>query len=152
MGCPHSRGGRTSFTYSVPINRLEDVFGESQTYRDPAVKDKLTHTMNEDPSVLTLQDAYLRQFKKYANEDFLGTRQALPDGNFGPYKFRTYQEVQDIATKLGSGIINLGLTTTVSDFRDIPVDFLIIWSRNREELMITDADVVPTSSWLRRTT
>ena len=76
--------------------------------------------------------------KKFANEDFLGTREPLPDGKFGPYKFKTFREVQEIGTKLGSGIVNLGLTSTVNDFQNIPVDFLIIWSKNREEWFTTD--------------
>ena len=64
MGCPHSRGDGANFTYSVPINRLEETVGESQTYRDPAAKNGLTHTINGEPDVATLQDVYLRSFKK----------------------------------------------------------------------------------------
>jgi len=136
MGCSHSRQ-RTNFVYSVPINPIETAVGESQIYRNADSKDHLYSTMIEEPNIKTVQGVYRRAFDKFANNDFLGTREKLSDGKFGPYRFKTYAQVQEIATQLGSGFVNLGLTTTTSD-QDFNIDFLIIWAKNREEWLMSD--------------
>ncbi|XP_072974428.1 probable CoA ligase CCL6 [Typha angustifolia] len=48
--------------------------------------------------------------KRYPQEKMLGHRQVI-DGKAGPYVWRTYEEVYDIATKIGSAIRKHGVKT-----------------------------------------
>jgi len=136
MGCSHSRQ-RTNFVYSVPINPIETAVGESQIYRNADSKDHLYSTMIDEPNIKTVQGVYRRAFDKFADSDFLGTREKLPDGKFGSYKFKTYAQVQEVATQLGSGFVNLGLTNTNTE-QNFNINFLIIWAKNREEWLMSD--------------
>jgi long-chain acyl-CoA synthetase len=138
MGCSHSRQRNAAFVYSVPVTPIESANGESQVYRNADSKDQLYSTMIDEPNIKTVQHVYLRSFEKFGDNNYLGTREKLPDGKFGSYQFKTYAQVQDIATRLGSGFVNLGLTTTSSDYQDLNIDFLIIWAKNREKWLISD--------------
>lgn len=76
--------------------------------------------------------------KSHADKAFLGTRELLEDGSRGEYKFKTYTEILDITSRLGSGVINLDLAPLVSDYKDISIRPLCIYSKNREEWIDLD--------------
>jgi len=136
MGCSQSNT-HGNFQYSIPVTSLESAVGESQVYRHPLAVKELAHTIKADPSVLSVHDAYVRSFKKFPNNNYMGTRETLPDGKFGPYKWKTYAQVQDISTKLGSGMINLQFAAPGSAGQP-EGSFVVIWSKNRAEWIETD--------------
>jgi len=140
MGCSQSKFDQ-DFAYAVPINSLESCKGESQTYRNPDYKDGLAPSILGETDVRTVHDAYIRSFKKYSNVNFLGTREVLPDNKFGRYNFKTYGQSEDIAAKIGSGLLNLGLVNPLEpiDGKSQPEgSFVIIWCKNREEWVLCD--------------
>lgn len=138
MGCAHSRSSGAKLVFSVPITPIEDAVGESQVYRAPETKNGLNVTVLEDPTIRTVQDVYIKSFEKHPNSNFLSTREPSADKKLGPYVAKTYAQVQDIATRLGSGIVNLDLASHQKDDKGREVEFLLIWSKNREEWLMAD--------------
>lgn len=140
MGCSQSKFDHEP-VYSVPINSLESCKGESQTYRNPDYKDRLTDSINGETDLVTVHDGYIRSFRKWGNINFLGTRETKADGTFGPYKFKTYSQIEDIAARLGTGMVNLGLGKPQEYQSGKPQpegSFVMIWCRNREEWIVSD--------------
>jgi len=46
-----------------------------------------------EEGVNTMQDVYLRNSKKFGDNNFIGTREKLEDGNLGKYVFKTHSEI-----------------------------------------------------------
>lgn len=138
MGSSNSRNADPHFKYAVPVNAPEDAVNESQIFRIPYAKDGLTHTIKGELEVETVHDVYVRAFSKFANVDYLGTRETLADGKFGGYKFKTFAQVEQIVKQLGSGILNLGLAESIKNSEEPEGSFVIIWCKNREEWIETD--------------
>jgi len=140
MGCSQSKFDH-DLAYAVPINSLDSCIGESQTYRNPDFRDTLSYTVKGEPDVRTVHDSYIRSFRKYKNSNFLGTRESLPNGKFGHYKFKTYAQVEELSGNLGSGILNLELVKPVEQTGGVPNpdgSFVVIWCKNREEWLESD--------------
>jgi Long-chain acyl-CoA synthetases (AMP-forming) len=133
MGCSHSE-----LVYSVPINSLDSCKGESQTYRSLAARHGLTSGFKSHPELQTFQDIFLNSVKSRPDKQFLGTRETLPDGTRGPYKFKTYQEVLELCTKVGSGIVNLELAPTIDTINQVNLRLVAVYSKNREEWVELD--------------
>ena len=139
MGCSHSRENQ-AVKYSVPVS--EPGTSESAIYRNPSVVNGLKQYIDAEPEIRTLHDAYITAFKKYPCNNFIGTREKNSDGTLGPYKYKTFSDIENRASNLGSGILNLGLNYTVKDESNTNSDFIIIWSKNREEWITTDCACV----------
>lgn len=133
MGCQAS-----SLVYSVPINTEFSVKGESQTYRSPGSRVELLSVIPEAPDVKTCQDVFLHAVNKYGSKPFVGTREVLPGGALGRFKYKSYNQLRDITKLIGSGIINLDLAPTVNEFQDLKLNFIAIYSKNREEFLTLD--------------
>jgi long-chain acyl-CoA synthetase len=138
MGGSNSRNADANFKYSVPVNSAEEAVNESQIYRIPYAKDGLTHTIKGELDVTTVHDVYVRAFSKFANVNYLGTRETLPDGKLGGFRFKTFAEVEQITKRLGTGLLNLGLAESIKNSQDPEGSFIIIWCKNREEWIETD--------------
>jgi len=80
----------------------------------------------------------LNAVKTHQDKDFLGTREILPDGSRGKYTFKTYKEVLELCTRLGSGIVNLDLAPILNEYKDINIRPICIYSKNREEWIDLD--------------
>lgn len=135
MGCPHSRQFHKH--YSVKVNSDEKVEGESHIYRAPAYKDGLVTAFRDDPNVRTVKDLYMRAFDKFADQPFLGMRTKEAKDKMGPYEFKTYKEVKEIAQQIGSAIVNLHLAPPVKE-GDMENRFIGIYAKNSEQWIELD--------------
>lgn len=65
---------------------------------------------------------------------FIGSR-----SHDGYYTFRTYEESFEVVSSLGEAILKLGLPAkTIDEFHDLEMDCVGIFSKNREEWILTD--------------
>ena len=78
--------------------------GHSAIYRSPKAVNGLQDSPH--PGRKTIQDAFLYAFDTWPNNPCLGTRRADPEGP-GPYQWKTYAEVKELATAFGSGLVDL---------------------------------------------
>ena len=134
MGCTP-----TKIQYSVPLNKSKESQAETCIYRNPQSKLFLTSNFSNHPDFKTFQHIILHSFQVYANKPCIGVRMKLPDGKLGPYKFKTYDQVFYICQMLGSGILNLNLTSWVHDeSKNIRFRFIGIISKNTEQYLELD--------------
>jgi long-chain acyl-CoA synthetase len=133
MGCTHSE-----LVYSVPINSPESIKGESQTYRSPAARHALTIGFKSLPQIQTFQDIFLQSCDKKSDKPFLGTRENLENNQKGHYHFKTYGEVLELSTKIGSGIINLDLAPVTDTVNNSNLRLVGVYAKNREEWVELD--------------
>ena len=119
---------KSQFFYSKKIS--PDSETETGVFRNPCNCDsqELTHSVN--PYILTLQDAFLETTKNQNGKAFLGTR-----NEDGLYAFKSYQEVFEIAQRLGSSLLNQGFVPEISEFENYKLRFVGIFSKNREEYL-----------------
>jgi len=124
--------------------------GYSSIYRNAHAVDGLKTVPH--PSLTTLFDLFEYAVANFANGDCLGTREKLPDGTVGKYKFQTYATVKQRRDNFGAGIY---FALTNNQFRnethaDISYDplmekssfILSIFSANRAEWAICDCACV----------
>lgn len=117
--------------FTVEVAGVEPKKGETLPRRHPLAKDGLVTTLDE--SIDTIFDILKYSANKYGNAKALGTRKLIKvhtenkkvkkmvDGkeemvekkwNFselGPYEYISFNEFQDLALNLGSGLKKLGL-------------------------------------------
>lgn len=101
-------------------------------------KDGLTHSIINEPELRTVQDAYTRAFRKFPEGNCFATRKRLDDGKLGAFEYKTFREVEEIATKLGSGLINLNIVPEHEKKEVGETEMVVIWAKNREEWLTTD--------------
>ena len=133
MGNNHS-----PMVYSTPLTNYDPEKHETPIYRRAGHEHHLIDRIPDTPGVSTLQSLYQRTFKEYAKRNAVGTRPKDKDGKLGEYQFKTYEEVEGLAMKLGKGIEKLELAPKINEYNDYTVRFIGICSKNREEYVITD--------------
>eukprot|EP01017_Pseudomicrothorax_dubius_P029894 TRINITY_DN3671_c0_g3_i1.p1 TRINITY_DN3671_c0_g3~~TRINITY_DN3671_c0_g3_i1.p1 ORF type:complete len:675 (-),score=177.18 TRINITY_DN3671_c0_g3_i1:69-2093(-) len=123
--------------YSVPIGNTQ-TRGETPVHRNPNSKEgQLPWT--PDPAIQSLKDNFIRAKDTYGSKPFLMWRQP-PTGNqtLGSYTSMSYLEAFDVATNLGRGIVGLGLTQVLKEYKDYALQFVGIYSKNRREWILID--------------
>lgn len=88
-----------------------------------------------EEGVNTMQDVYLRNSKKFGDNNFIGTREALEDGNLGKYVFKTHSEIFATACNLGSGLRGMNL---IQKDQETGCELLSIFGPNSEPWYVTD--------------
>ena len=127
-----------NITYSIPVTEKQLNKGESQIYRHPASKNFLPISFSQYPYLKTLQDVFVRSFDLFKNNDCIGSRRKLPNGNLGHYKFKTYEEVERLCQKLGSAIIDMNLCPITTIENEGEFKFIGVYSKNCEQYFILD--------------
>ena len=126
---------KSQFFYTVPVT--EALPGETAIYRRKGFEDKLYDTL-EDGSK-TIQDIIIKNFNEVPDLEVLGRRVVQEDGSLdNKITWETHADLKKLATALGSGILNLGLTEEKAQFRDYKLRFIGIHSINSREWFITD--------------
>ena len=110
---------------------------ETRVLRHPSVGDKPLPYIYEE-GIDTLWKVFENSVKKYPNNRMLGTRKKINDKEFGDYEFKTYKEIHSEVIDFATGVSLLGLCPEVKSNANIQFKFMGIYSRNREEWMITD--------------
>lgn len=125
------------FVYAVPISSPPAKSGETAIYRNPKVAEQLSE--GYDDSLRTLQDLFLVSAKNHPQSNFIGHREVSSDGTMASeFTFDTYDEVKELATALGSGMVNLNLTEEKAQFQNFKLKFISIFGKNTREWLITD--------------
>ena len=119
---------KIQYTREVPNSAVP---GSSPIYRHLNSKDDLSASLPWAPK--TLQDNFVTATEKYWTCMCLGTRQSH-EGKLGEYLWKTYYEIRHYSRKVGFGLHHLGLTETDEEGHS----FIGIYSKNREEWMVTD--------------
>ena len=76
--------------------------------------------------------------EKRKDKPFLGTREILEDKSRGCYRFRTYGQVLELTTKVGSGIVNLDLAPVTDSVNNSNLRLVGVYAKNREEWVELD--------------
>lgn len=116
------------YTRAVPNSAVP---GSSAIYRSPKAKEFLSTPLVSGAQ--TLHENFTSSAEKYGTCMFLGTRQNHK-GKLGEYVWKVYYEIQHFSRQIGFGLHHLGLTETDNEGHS----FLGIYSKNREEWMISD--------------
>ena len=126
----------TPFKYGVFMG--EKKKGETQIIRNPicANNDPLPSTLEE--GLDTLYKIFERTVKKYPNKSGLGNRERISKDKYGEYKYKTYKEIETEVIEYATGIALLNLCPEVKCKSGDTFKFLGIYSKNREEWMISD--------------
>ena len=126
---------QTDYQYGEFIGRAKP--NETRVLRHPSVGDKPLHYIYEE-GIDTLWKVFENSVKKYPNNRMLGTRKKINDKEFGDYEFKTYKEIHSEVIDFATGVSLLGLCPEMKSNANIQFKFMGIYSRNREEWMITD--------------
>lgn len=96
MGCTDSKQLKDSEVINgLTIENPNESRGESKIYVHPLNSNGRNEgKLKLCPQVKTLQGAYLHSFKKWANKDCIGSREIMPDGSRGEYKWKNYAEIK----------------------------------------------------------
>ena len=123
-------------TTSQEISSYGDIFkknqntGESGIYRNLKCMNYLAEFPTSNTK--TIQELLQRSYNKFGNKPCFGTIKNRV------YEWRTYKESIDIAKSFGSGIIELGISPPPADCSEFDVNFMAIYSKNREEVAFSE--------------
>lgn len=125
------------FIYAEKVCTSQPKSGESHVYRNPKVIDGLDVFF--DDSIRTVKDLFLDTVQKHPSRDFLGRRLVNSEGVIADtFTFETYEEVKDVATALGSGMVTLNLAEEKAQYKNFKMKFISIFGKNTREWIITD--------------
>jgi len=110
--------------------------GETRILRSPEIGDKELMAEPEE-GVNTIWKAFQFAVKNHGHRDFLGTRKYISKDKMGDYEWKSYNEINELATKFAGGIQEYNLCPDV-DTDDGKFKFIGIYSKNREEWIVTD--------------
>jgi len=126
-----------TFQYSAPIAPFAND-GETPVYRHANHLNELVKTSPLRPTINTFQKLLFATFDLHHYKPAIGSRIRAEDGSFGEYKFKTYGDVDKIVHDLASGIEQLKLAPKISEYEDLSLSFLGVYSKNREEYLMID--------------
>lgn len=126
---------RRGIEYSVFIG--EEITGETRVMRNPTIGNDALREINVN-EVRTLWEAIQRNAVRRANANCLGTRQQIDKYKYGPYQWKTYRQVYDEAIEFATGASVLNLSPEIDTKHDGKFKFFGIYSKNREEWVISD--------------
>ena len=110
---------------------------ETKVLRHPEFVNKpLPETYEERMD--TLWKVFENSVKKYPNNRMLGTRKKINKNEYGEYEYKTYKEIHTEVIEFATGVSLLGLCPEVETRASGKFKFMGIYSRNREEWMVTD--------------
>lgn len=123
----------TNFKYAVPVGEKKE--GESHVYRNPShVQSLFSTTVTK-----TVQDVHVKNFKERPTKPYLGYRPVMNNGQMLPkFEFHTFEQVEQLAKQIGSGIIALDLVPEIAEFKDYSLKLLSFYSKNIERLWLLD--------------
>eukprot|EP00742_Colponemidia_sp_Colp-10_P000272 GILJ01000306.1.p1 GENE.GILJ01000306.1~~GILJ01000306.1.p1 ORF type:complete len:692 (-),score=129.63 GILJ01000306.1:157-2187(-) len=130
-------GGTSSapaVAYSVEIG--DKHAGEGRVRRNPASLDTIVSVPDEKTK--TLYDNFRRGVEKSGNGHCLGSRVKNADGSFGEYVWKTYNQVDEMATKFASAFIHLNLAPRHPAGSEVVNGRIGLYSINREEWAILE--------------
>ena len=129
-------GGKSSIhQYGVLIG--EEKLGETKILRHKEFADKPLSS-EPSPGINTIWKAFEATVKTNPKCNFLGSRKKINNKDFSDYYWRTYSEVFTLTKYFGSGVMNLGLCPEIETKENGKFRFLGIYSKNREEWVISD--------------
>ena len=121
--------------YNVLIGEKKP--GESQIIRSVFVGNKkLPGTIDE--GIDTLWKVFERSVKLFPNNPCIGTREKINKDTYGNYTYKTYTQINEEVINYATGISILGLCPEVQAKSGQKFKFFGIYSKNREEWMVSD--------------
>ncbi|CAD8073793.1 unnamed protein product [Paramecium sonneborni] len=130
MGCGVS-SAHQFLAYSIEKpDPQENNQGQTNVRRNVKFKDEFL--MIPQPGITTLQEMVKNSVAKYGNQPCLGKYEG---DNF---KFMSYNQVNEEAMHLGSGMSNLSLVKEVQEYQHYKLKLVGVFSKNRREWMILD--------------
>jgi long-chain acyl-CoA synthetase len=123
------------------ISKAPSSENESRILRSSKLKENEELISSPGANITTLLHIFERGHMLNKNNPLLGTRIRNKDGTLGKYTWKTWDQVFRMAVFLAKGISKLELCPLQvnPDGDGIDMKFLGIFSRNREEWIITDA-------------
>lgn len=130
-------GGTTSseIVYGVFIGPEKE--GETRVLRHPEIGEGPLHDYNKY-GVKTAWEALEYSTKRRPNGNFLGTRRRVNGVLENKYTWKTYSEVKELTVNYAKGIASLNLCPATHTEKEGDFKFLAIYSKNREEWVISD--------------
>lgn len=120
---PQEEDKKCPYVYNMqwdhPTNK--SPVGETAIYRSPEFANRGELSCFLEPHLQTVQDLFLRNFREFPDEIFLGHRPLISDkGNIraSKYTWFTNREYEEVSKNLGSGIVDLKMAPAVSEFQN----------------------------------
>ena len=128
---------KVSLNYAINMENEDKAPNETHIYRNPDAKD--VDLENYEAEFRTLHEAYNHNFSTKPKNPFLGERLMQMNGELSKkYHWYTKEEVKDRAERVGSGIVNLNLYNTNSEWRDINMKMVAVYSKNTINYLLLD--------------
>lgn len=121
--------------YNVFIG--EEKQGETRILRFHTLGDKPLPTKIEE-GIGTMWDAFQSSVKRYPDSLMMGQRKKLGKDQYGEFEFKTYKQVYSEVILFATGVELLNLCPIIQSKSNGELRFMGIYSRNRQEWMITD--------------
>jgi len=115
----------------------EEKIGESRVLRSNFIDEKEEIPYIPYPGCTSMIHAFEKTVNKYTDKNFLGTRTPLEGGKFGPYQWKSFSQVRELAQSFSKGLNELKLCPEIEG-DGLNLQFLGIYSKNREEWLISD--------------
>lgn len=114
----------------------EERPGETRILRNPFTINKPLFSNNK-LNLPSMYQAFEHSIRTFPNNNFLGTRKKLAENKYGAYEWKTYKEIEELVVKLCKGMTKNNFCPEIIN-EDKAFKFLGIYSKNREEWVITD--------------
>lgn len=124
-------GNRQTITYSYSCSEKKE--GETSIRRNLQAREAIRERPSDD--IHTMQDAWLSNLKKNANQMFLFSK----NNSTNVYEGKTYAEVHDLSRAIGSAVIQHNLASLGNEDARFPnLKMVGIFAKNCEEWTILD--------------
>jgi long-chain acyl-CoA synthetase len=120
------------------VEKYEEKEGETKPLRRTTINEDEELTKTPIEGTTTLLEAFIAGAHKNKDRPCLGTRTVPSDGSFGPYQWKSYKEVDQLAMDLSRGFMKLNLCSFAYDHDGTPAKLIGIYCKNREEFTITE--------------
>lgn len=119
--------------YAVPVTEPSDC--ESAIYRNATHPEFLIWCPKT--GARTLQEIFLKNFKRYHDSEYIGKKVQSPDGK-AKFDYLTWTQVESKIKALGTAIEELGLAPVKAQYKDFKCRFIGIQGKNCVEWVLTD--------------
>lgn len=127
--------GATQRKYNIFIG--DEKQGQTKIIRNAALGGGPLQQYPKE-GVKTMLDVFNRSVLQYSANKFLGTRYKINDNDYGEYQWKTFSEINEMVVNFINGIETLGLCPEIKTKENGNLKFLGIYSKNREEWIISD--------------
>lgn len=117
--------------YALPLPEKLNSQGQWSVYRNVrSLHSLVSRFPPPDDNLVTVYDVWQSSINRHRSHNFLGWREAMPGGQWSPYKWMTFGEAGRLRDEITSAFVHLGMR---------PGDTVGLYAQNCAEWVLTDA-------------